>query len=135
MTQSPDPVDSFHMLRADPNDPPNIRLLRLAVIGMGVVLVLGFAAVVGRVVYLTTRTSAVPAVTSSASGAPVQTASGPIAGDVRLALPPGAKVVSQSLAGNRLAVHYAGVAGEGIIILDLETGRPVSQVRIEPATK
>ena len=138
MTQTPEPVDTFQMLRANPNDPPNIRMLRLAVIGMGLILVLGVAAVIGRITYLTMR-QRVPVVTTSGSGAgasePALGSSGAISAELRLALPPGAKVRSQSLAGNRLAVHYEGAGGEGIIILDLETGRPVSQVRIEAGAK
>lgn len=133
MTQTPDPVDTFHLLRAHPDDPPNIRLLRFAVIGMGVMLALGFAAVIGRIVYLTTRTSVAP-VAASASG-PVAGPTAAITADMRLALPPGAKVRSQSLAGNRLSVHYEAAGGDGIIILDLETGRPVSLVRIEATAK
>ena len=138
MTQTPEPVDTFQMLRANPNDPPNIRLLRLAVIGMGAILVLGVATVIGRITYLAMR-QRVPVVTTSGSGAgasePALGSSGAISAELRLALPPGAKVRSQSLAGNRLAVHYEGAGGEGIIILDLETGRPVSQVRIEAGAK
>lgn len=138
MTQTPEPVDTFQMLRANPNDPPNIRMLRLAVIGMGLILVLGVAAVIGRIAYLAMRQS-VPVVTISGSGPgasePAPASPGVLSADVRLALPPGAKVRSQSLAGSRLAVHYEGVGGEGIIILDLETGRPVSQVRIEAGAK
>ena len=142
MTQTPEPVDTFQMLRANPNDPPNIRLLRLAVIGMGLILVLGVATVIGRITYLAMR-QRVPVVTTSGSGAgsgagasePALGSSGAISAELRLALPPGAKVRSQSLAGNRLAVHYEGAGGEGIIILDLETGRPVSQVRIEAGAK
>ena len=141
MTQSPEPVDTFQLLKAHPDDPPNIRMLRFAVIGMGALLLAGVAAVVGRIAYLATRpvataisTTVTGAVAPSSAGL-ATTASGPIATEVRLALPPGAKVRSQSLNGNRLAVHYEAPAGDGILILDLETGRPISQVRIEPSSQ
>ena len=133
MTQSPEPVDTFSLLRAHPDDPPNIRVLRIAVIGMGVALIVGLAAVIARIAYLSTHTPS-HAITSAGSGTAAATAStGQFAAEVRLALPPGAKVRSQSLDGNRLAIHYETTTGEGILILDLETGRPLSQVRIEPS--
>ena len=55
MTEVPEPVDTFQLLRAQADDPPNIRMLRFAVIGMGVVLLAGFAAVIGRIAYISTR--------------------------------------------------------------------------------
>ena len=128
MTQSPEPVDVLQLLRSHPDDPPNVRWLRYAVIGMGLAMVVGFVAVIGRIVYLTSRPT-IPAASITGSTLPT-IAPAALASEVRLALPPGAKVRSQSLAGNRLAVHYESPAGEGIIILDLETGRPVSQVTI-----
>ncbi len=132
MTQPPERVDTFELLRSRADDTPNIRWLRFAVIGMGVVLALGFAAVIGRIVYLTTRPVAPVSVTPDARPA-AQTSSTTLASDMALALPVGAKVRTQSLSGNRLSVHYDGPAGEGIVILDLETGRPISQVRIQSA--
>jgi hypothetical protein len=36
------------------------------------------------------------------------------------------------LEGNRLAVHYDAGGGAGIAVLDLETGRVVTSVTIEP---
>jgi hypothetical protein len=131
MTQPQDRVDTFELLRARPDDPPNIKALRFAVIGMGGVLAIGLLAVFGRIVYLTTRPPTAIAVTPAGAVAPIGTVSAAIANDIALALPAGAKVRSQSLAGNRLSVHYEAPAGDGIIILDLETGRPVSQVRLQ----
>ena len=98
-----------------------IRMLRIAVIAMGVILVLGFITVIARIVYLVNRSSE----TATAVSAPVQQAA-------RLALPAGASVRTMSLAGSRLAVHYEGPAGGGIVILDLQTGKPVSRVEIVP---
>ena len=138
MTEVPEPVDTFQLLRAQADDPPNIRMLRFAVIGMGVVLLAGFAAVIGRIAYISTRpvgTSVTASVDGTSTVARSPAVSNTLAAEVRLALPQGAKVRSQSLDGNRLAVHYEAPTGEGILILDLETGRPLSQVRIEPSNK
>jgi hypothetical protein len=86
---------------------------------MGVILVLGFAAVIGRIAYLVTRT-----------GKPVPSTS--IAKDLRLPLPEGAAVRSLALSGDRLAVHFDTHAGAGIAILDLLTGEPVTHVKLAP---
>jgi hypothetical protein len=51
------------------------------------------------------------------------------AGTLALEIPKGAKVVSISLSGNRLAVHHEGPEGTGITILDLDTGRRVVEVK------
>ena len=132
MTQPNDPVDTFELLAAHPDDPPNIRALRFVVIAMGFVLFVGLAAVVARIVYLTMRpvSQSVEGAQSQAIPSSSGAQSSGIAADINLALPAGAKVRSQSLAGNRLAVHYEVGGIEGIVILDLETGRPLSQVRI-----
>jgi hypothetical protein len=133
MTQPNDPVDTFELMASHPGDPPKLRALRFAVIAMGFVLFVGLAAVVARIIYLTMRpaSQSVDGVASPSSQPLGNSASGStIAADINLALPAGAKVRSQSLAGNRLAVHYEVGGLEGILILDLETGRPLSQVRI-----
>jgi hypothetical protein len=131
-----DDEPAFDLFKARPDDPPQIRLLRRAVIGMGVIILLMFIAVIGRLAYLLTRPAAPQAgVTVGASGplaldptaAPVLRA---IAADIALSLPTGAKVKSHTLSGNRTSIHYDGPTGEGIMILDLETGRAISHVRI-----
>jgi|LNFM01.1.fsa_nt_gb hypothetical protein len=103
----------------------HIKMLRFAVIAMGVILVLGFITVIARIVYLVNR---------SGDSATTSTVSQPIQQAARLALPAGASVRQMSLAGSRLAVHYEGAGGSGIVILDLQTGKPISRVEIVPET-
>lgn len=99
----------------------HVRMLKIAVIAMGVVLVLGFIAVIARIVYLVSRGSDT-----------ATTVSQPIKDTARLAMPAGAVVRNLSISGNRLAIHYDGPAGSGIIVLDLQTGTPVSRIQIVP---
>lgn len=120
-------------MRDDPSEPADpaaivlgdrhIRMLRFAVIAMGVVLVLGFLAVIARIVYLVNRSN--DTASSPALSQPLKDAG-------RLALPAGATVRSMSLSGARLAVHYEGPSGSGIVILDLATGAPASRIEIVP---
>lgn len=102
-----------------PLGPAGVRALKIAIAVMGLMIVLGVLAVIGRIFYLASskRTQTPQAVQS-------------IAPEATLALPEGASVRSISLAGNRLAVHYAAPTGEGIAVVDLQTGRTVSQVSV-----
>ena len=109
-------------------DDAQLKKLRFAVIGMGVLLLLGFAVVIGRIVYLLNRAPPVDA----AAAVPASVASSGLPADVRLALPVGATVRNLSLSGNRLAVHYDAPAGAGIAIIDLATGRAVQRIELAP---
>lgn len=96
------------------------RNLKILIAGMGLLILLGLGAVVLKIV---------------AGGGPHQ-ASGsatsilaPSGGEIAVELPLGAKVVSVSVSGNRLAVHHESPAGTGIAIIDLDTGRRVADVK------
>lgn len=96
------------------------RNLKILIAGMGVLILLGLGAVVLRIV----------------TGGGAQQQSGmatsvlaPAGGEIAVELPPGAKVVSVSVSGNRLAVHHESPAGTGIAIIDLDTGRRVADVK------
>lgn len=99
-------------------DTPSMRMMKYAVIGMGIVLILGFFIILARIVYLTSRMDAsVPAGQTLSVGVPV-----------------GAEVTTMSLSGNRLALHLTGPSqGERFItIVDLASGRVISRVRLVP---
>jgi hypothetical protein len=109
----------------NPLTPEEERLqhkLKLVVIGLGLLLVLGLLTVIGRVVYLASKK---PSATSA--GAPATA----LAAESRLDLPAGARVVSMSLDGDRLAVHFDGPSGAGIAVVELDSGRTV-RLRITP---
>jgi len=141
MTTPPEPIDTFSLLAARPDDPPNIRFLRFVVIGMSAILILGFGAVIVRIVHLTTRQS--PAeIAASQSSQPAQAfptqafparIGGPL--NIPLPLPAGAKVLSQSMSGNRLSVHYAAGGEEAIAVVDLDTGQLAASLAIPSAKK
>jgi hypothetical protein len=125
MTNPPEPINAFELLRASPDDTPNIKLLRFAVIGMAVVLALGLVAVFGRLFYLATRP--VTQVGTSVSGAAI--VGGANLADVRLALPAGAKIRSHAISGSQISVLYESTTGDGIVVIDLDTNRQRTHVR------
>jgi hypothetical protein len=103
------------------------RLLKAVVIFLALTLLAGLALVVGRVIYLASSTRM-----QASQDVSVASPTLAIRPEQTLGLPAGAQVRSVSLSGNRLAVHYEVGSASGIAILDLQTGRTVTNVSIEP---
>jgi hypothetical protein len=99
--------------------PRQLRLLKLAIVVMSALLIIGFAAVLGRIVYLV-----------AVNPHPASVAAGTIPARSELPLPPGAVVRSLSLSGDRLAVHFDSPAGAGIAIVDLARGQAISHIEL-----
>lgn len=100
------------------------RNLKILVGALGLLILAGLLTVVGRIIYLAS-TGAKPGAHSAAAALP--TAASPR--DIPLELPKGARVVSISVAGNRLAVHHESPSGAGITIIDTDTGQRLADVR------
>ena len=98
---------------------PQVRALRIAVIAMGALIVMGLIALIGRIIYIVARPS-----TQTASS------SGVLAPEIKASLPSGAVVRTVSLNGDRMAIHYDAPTGAGIAIVDLSSGRTLSNIRL-----
>lgn len=98
-------------------DTPSMRATKYAVIGMGIVLILGFFIILARIVYLTSRMDA----------------SLPPTGELQLALPAGTEIKTMALDGHRLALHLAGpgAADRSIALYDIATGRVISRITLQ----
>ena len=105
-----------------PSDLRLQRILKFVVVALAVVLFAGVLAVVARVIYLASSPAAQPATPSPTLA---------IRPEQSIELPPGAQVRSVSLSGNRLAVYYDAEGVGGIAVLDLQTGRMITNVAIE----
>ena len=105
--------------------PRQVRILKVAVIVMGVLLVGGFAFVLAAIVYQASRPAQDAGVTAE------QAVPGQGALSIDLPVPAGAAVSAMSLDGNRLAVHLDSPAGPEIAIIDLATGKVVAHVRLK----
>ena len=108
------------------------RNLKILVTGLGLLIVLGLMGIGYRMTALSPSTSGATVGAASsrvASNGAAKTAVMTAAGEIALELPAGAKVVSISLSGNRLAVHHESPAGTGIAVIDLETGRRIADVK------
>jgi hypothetical protein len=106
--------------------PRQVRILKIAVIVMGVLLVGGFAFVLAAIVYQASR----PA--QDAAGGRATVSAEQRAQDIELPMPRDATVAGVSLDGNRLAVHLNGASGPEIAVIDLATGKVTANVRLKP---
>ncbi len=105
-----------------------MRALKALVIGMGILILIGFAAVVMAVIQRAGDGGGEnPAAVRS--GAATERAFG----DVRVSLPPGAQVIGTSADGGRLIVHLRLAGGEArILVIDLATGKRLGAIRLAP---
>lgn len=112
-----------------PSDAELMREQRLqrnlkAVIGILSLLILaGLGAVIFKMVQTATGGG------GRAATAPTPATIAAAQGELLLELPKGAKVVSVSVSGNRLAVHHESPAGTGIAVIDIDTGRRIADVK------
>jgi hypothetical protein len=111
---APSPADLMREQRLQRN-------LKILVGGMGVLMLLGIGAVALRMVSFATG--------PRATGSAAQTAVATLSGEIMLELPKGARVVSVSVSGNRLAVHHESPSGTGIAVIDLDTGKRIADVK------
>lgn len=102
--------------------PRQVRMLKWAVVVMGIMLVGGFALIMGAIVYQASnlRESGSAAVTTSSSEV------------IRaLNVPEGMSVSHIALGDNRLAIHLTGPGASEIRVIDLGTGAVVSRIPLQ----
>ncbi len=108
------------------------RGLKAVVIVLGVLLILGFIALIGGVFYQITKEDPEGDAPVSAS-----LANKGVGGDIMLSLPQGASIIQVDLDGGRAAVlvQLAGDSGgpgpREIVIVDLASGRVITRLRAE----
>lgn len=106
--------------------PRQVRLLKIAVIVMGILLVGGFAFVMSAIVYQASNLS------ESAAEPTTAPASAPATGVAAdLVVPDGMAISQMALGDNRLAVHLSGPRGAEIRIIDLGTGKVVTRIPVK----
>lgn len=109
---------------AQPYSPRTMLWLKALVLGLGVLMLLAFAAMIVGVVRVRKESRAAasaPPVAKAASARPQP--SGGVPAPIALKLPPNAVIRSIALSENALAVHYRTAAGEGVVIVPRQGGR------------
>ena len=103
--------------------PRQVRLLKIAVIVMGILLVGGFAFVLAAIVYQASRGGQDGAAAEGAASRGLET---------ELPVPKDATVNALSLDGDRLAIHLQSSAGPEIVVVDLKTGKTLARIKLKP---
>lgn len=104
--------------------PRQVRVLKIAVIVMGVLLVGGFAFVLAAIVYQASR---------GGQDATIAPAAAPMGGvETQLLVGKDASVTALSLDGDRLALHLNSAAGPEIAVFDLKTGKIIARIKLKP---
>ncbi len=91
----------------------NTRLLKAIVIGLGILLVVGFGLLMATIAYRATGLS-------RNDGAPA----------AALRLPPDARILTMALGEEGLALHVQSESGEEILIVDTRKGQIVRRVAV-----
>ncbi|MBS0250328.1 MAG: hypothetical protein JSR78_04610 [Proteobacteria bacterium] len=97
------------------------RNLKIVIAVLGLMIFAGLAAVAFKIISTAMR--------PAGSGVSSRTTTAGTDATVSFELPKGAKIVSMSLSGNRLAIQHDGPSGPGITILNAETGRRVLELK------
>ncbi|HEX2448492.1 MAG TPA: hypothetical protein VHK26_09950 [Methyloceanibacter sp.] len=100
--------------------PRQVRVLKLAVVIMGILLVGGFAFVLAAIVYQASKGGQ----SRAPSGAEA------IAGE--LDIPKDATISTLALDGDRLALHLQSSAGAEIVVIDLANGKTLARIKLKP---
>jgi hypothetical protein len=102
-----------------------VRILKIAVIVMGILLVGGFAFVLAAIVYQASHAKqdvVMPVPAANLGAAPI----------IELPVGQGAGLTAMSLDGNRLALHLNGGEGPEIVVVDLASGKILGRVKLKP---
>jgi len=101
--------------------PRQVRVLKIAVIVMGLLLVGGFAFVLAAIVYQ-----------ASGGGQTSTRTSAPLSGvESEFPIPKDATITSLALDRDRLAFHLNLPKGPEIVVIDLKTGKVVARIRLK----
>ena len=106
--------------------PRHVRLLKIAVVVMGIMILAGLAAVIAGMIFQASKLGKKTPKQVPAATAPVL--SGALSA---LTIPEGGEVASVALDGDRLAVHLKTPGGSEIAIVDIATGKVLTRVKIE----
>lgn len=101
--------------------PRQVRILKVAVIVMGVLLVGGFAFVLAAIVYQASKVGKSTVPVNAPAGQPAE---------AMLALPAGGKVTQMAIGEGRVVLHVEAPAGNEIVIVEAASGRVISRIRL-----
>lgn len=116
---------------APPENSKKRRRLVILVITLGVLLVLGFATMVGTIIYRISNRDSQQNDLSTVDAARLQAELRP---RLQFKRPAGTELIGVTSSGNHMTFHFQDDQGDIVIVFDLASGKVISRVDI-PATK
>ncbi len=113
-------------------NPRTVERLQILVVVLGVILIAGFAAVIGRIVYLALQTVQEEATPKVTAPVPATTSTTLFRKEAAISLPAGAKIEHMAVGADTLAIHYRNADGQGILIIDPASGKTKRHLRMAP---
>lgn len=108
-----------------PLSPGAVKALKIAIVVMGIMIIIGVALVIGRVIYLVSR--------SDTPQASIQEAAQyELVPSINLPIPAGATVEHVTLDGPRIAVTFNAGGQSSIVIFNLSTGKKITDIQLKP---
>jgi hypothetical protein len=113
--------------------PRQVGMLKVAVVVLGILLLAGFVAVIGGMIYQASkmRQKAPDAGSATAISETVPTTPAHPGGLPAFDIPEGWNIVSMALDEDRLALHIRSPEDAEIVVVDIRSGTVVSRVKIE----
>ncbi len=113
--------------------PRTVQRLQIIVVMLGIILIAGFAAVIGRIVYLALQPEQETTAAKPTALEPATTSTTLFRNEAAVSLPAGAKIEHMAIGPGILAVHYRSADGQGILIIDPESGETKQHLRLVPS--
>lgn len=127
-----EPDSSEHTSNSWVEHPRTVKRLQIVVVALGIVLIAGFAAVIGRIAYLAVQPAQEAAAAKTTVLEPATTSTTLIRNEAAVSLPAGAKIEHMAIGPGALAVHYKSAEGQGILIIDPASGEEKQHLRLVP---
>jgi hypothetical protein len=129
-TTTPPPKATHSANDNGPLTSGQVKVLKIAIVVMGVMIIAALLAIVGRVIYLSANK---PAATAESRSPDIGTVLPAPAPKHDFSLPQGSTVTRMSLEGNRLLVHFSQAGSPRARVYDLTSGKLLSDVTFTPA--
>ena len=112
--------------------PRTVKRLQILVVVLGIILIAGFAAVIGRIAYLAVQPAQQTAAAKTTELEPATTSTTLFRNEAAISLPAGARIEHMAIGPGILAVHYKSADRQGILIIDPASGEEKQHLRLVP---
>ncbi len=128
-----EPNNGDHTSNSWIEHPRTVKRLQILVVVLGIILIVGFASVIGRIVYLALQPVQETAARKTTALETAIKSTTLFRNEAAIPLPTGAKIEHMAIGAGMLAVHYRNKDGQGILIIDPATGETKQHFHLNPS--